>query len=92
MSILRASPRATAMGTDGPTQTVVRRVVAVTWVCSDVVRADDAFTLEGRSKHGSVSRHRKALELLARHAGQRVQHVALARAVQDVVEKGAELA
>jgi len=52
MSILRASPRATAMGTDGPIQTVVRRVVAVTWVCSDVVRADDAFTLEGRSKHG----------------------------------------
>ena len=44
----------------------------------------------GREDRG-VARHREPLERLARHAGQRVEHVRLAGVVEHVVEEGAEL-
>ncbi len=70
---------------------VVRLVVAVAGVRGDVVAADDARTLERRVEDRGVAGHREALERGARDAGDRVEHVRLAAAVEHVVEERAEL-
>ncbi len=70
---------------------VPRRVVAVARIERDVVGAHHALAGEGGCEDRGIARHGKALERRARHAGQRVEHIALARLVQHIVEEGAEL-
>ena len=70
---------------------LARRVVAIARIQLDVVGADDALTLEGRREHGGVPWHRELLKGGTRRAGERVEHVALAGLVDDVVEEGAEV-
>ena len=70
---------------------VVRRVLAVARVLRDVVRAHDALPRERRGEHVRVAGHREARELLPRHARERVEHVAAALGLRDVVEERAEL-
>ncbi len=69
---------------------VVRGVVAVPRVLRDVRTANHAGSLERRSEHLRIPRHRKLGEGLARHARDRVQRVRLATLVEDVVEERAE--
>src|SRR4051812_30707325 len=70
---------------------VIRGIPPEARVFGDVIAPHDAFTAEGRREYGCVSRHRKALECLARDAGERVKRVAFTLRVEDVVEKRAEL-
>ena len=55
---------------------VVGRVAAVARVFRDVVGTHDALAPEGGGEHVGVPRHREAGELLPRHTGERVKHVA----------------
>ena len=70
---------------------VMGLVFPVTRVFANVIGADDAGTLESRFEQSCVARHGKLVEVLPRHAGESVQHVALTLVVDDVVEEGAEL-
>ena len=57
----------------------------------DVVRANNALTVEGRGEHLRVAGHRELRERLARNARDGVEHVALTGLVLHVVEERAEL-
>ena len=70
---------------------VVRRVLSVARVAGDVAAAHDPLAVEGRREHLGVAGHGEARERLARHAGEGVEGVRLARLVEDVVEERAEL-
>jgi hypothetical protein len=65
--------------------------VTIARVLGDIVRADDPGAFEGRGKDLCVARHRKFGERFERHARQRIEHVAFAGGIQDIVEEGAEL-
>src|ERR1700753_128590 len=69
---------------------LVRIVLAVAWILGDVVGAHDALAREGRREDRGVARHREFREGLARHAGQRVEQIAFAGLVGDVVEERPE--
>ena len=70
---------------------VVRVVLAVTRVLCDVIGSHDSFTAEGRREDLRVARHREVFERRARHAGDGVEHVALAGRVDDIVEERSEV-
>ena len=66
------------------------RVLAVSSILSDVVGTNDAFAAEGRCKDRRIPRHRKLCKRFTRYAGDGVEHVALARRIDHIVEKRAE--
>src|ERR1700722_503234 len=70
---------------------VIRIVLSITRVFEDIIGADEASPLKGRLEHGRIAWHGKFIEALPRHAGEGIEHVALALIVEDVVEESAEL-
>src|SRR5262249_40363667 len=71
--------------------TIVWRTLAVARIFHDVVGSNDTFAGERRREHLRIARHRETRKRLLRHTRQRVEHVALARIVDDVIEERAEL-
>ena len=65
-------------------------VLAVARVGQDVVGADHPFTCEGGVEDCGSSRHAEPVEVGSAGSGQGIEHHALTRLVQDVVEEGAE--
>ncbi len=70
---------------------MMRRRLSVARVGADIVGAHDPGAAEGRLEDRGVARYRKAGERVARHAGEGVEHIALALPVVRVVEERAEL-
>src|SRR4029079_18381347 len=65
--------------------------LAVAWILQYVVRTYDTRALEGWSEYGSVARHWKLVEVCPRDAGERVERVAFAALIDNVVKEGSEL-
>src|SRR5262245_46677729 len=69
----------------------VRAAFAIAWVGANIVGANDAATPKGGLEEFGVARQTQASKRLARRTRERIEQVALALAVGDVVEEGAEL-
>lgn len=68
----------------------MRRILPVARVEQDVVGAHNAFAVKGRREDLGIARHREFLEVLPIDTGERIEHVAAALAIIDIVEEGAE--
>jgi hypothetical protein len=70
---------------------MMRSIVAISWVFGDISRAYDAAAFKRRSEHSCIAWHRKLSKLFAINTGQRVQQITLSSCVDHVIKKRSEL-